>query len=374
VPGKNQPPKPLSRRTVSRWSKARPALSDNTGEITRSFFVAGDDGKPPDVRTEIVPVDRLVDGQRIRHFELRVRVDGVRLGERAMPPPIAGRPVEERIDPAELDRYDELLRGFVPDHLAVEPRPRLLLEPFRRIPTRLERKTRYNTTVFTPDDRTVFQDTSYPWSGFGRCETNFGPFSGAMIGPRHLLTCNHGIDWTPPPGYAADWLTFTPAYFDGDAPFGTTYATHVYWIQKDDNNGLSEGDEGQYDYVVLVLNDRIGDRTGWLGTRRYTDDWDDLDVWWHIGYPADLNSQQRPTYQSWFRLNGNDTQDDAHEEIYHLADVFPGQSGGAMFGFWTGDVGPRAVAVQSWQNTTTNGASGGGDLVDLAIRARTEHP
>jgi len=45
-----------------------------------------------------------------------------------------------------------------------------------------------------------------------------------------------------------------------------------------------------------------------------------------------------------------------------------------MFGFWEGDVGPRAVAVQSWQNSLTNGASGGGDLVDLAIRARNEHP
>ena len=43
-----------------------------------------------------------------------------------------------------------------------------------------------------------------------------------MIGPRHILTCNHGIDWTPPPGYAADWLTYTPAYYDNDAPFGET--------------------------------------------------------------------------------------------------------------------------------------------------------
>jgi hypothetical protein len=37
-------------------------------------------------------------------------------------------------------------------------------------------------------------------------------------------------------------------------------------------------------------------------------------------------------------------------------------------------VGPRAVAVQSWQSDTTNGASGGGDLVDLAIAARNDFP
>ena len=35
------------------------------------------------------------------------------------------------------------------------------------------------------------------------------------------------------------------------------------------------------------------------------------------------------------------------QEILHRADVFPGQSGGPMFGWWSGDVGPRVVAVQS---------------------------
>ncbi len=73
-------------------------------------------------------------------------------------------------------------------------------------------------------------------------------------------------------------------------------------------------------------------------------------------------------------MDGHDSQDDTHQEILHKGDVKPGQSGGAVFGFWDGDVGPRAVAVQSWQNDDTNGASGGGDLVDLIIRARNENP
>ena len=370
---KNTQSKPLSRRTISRSLKARPALSDNLAHLTRSLFVAGGEGAPK-VETKVIQIERVVNGQKVMHYEVRLEVDGVRLGERASPPPLRGEAIKERIPQENLGQYDELLTAFVPDHLPVDPRPQRLVKAINRIPLRLDRKTRYNTTIFAPDERRVFQDTSYPWSAFGRCETNLGPFSGVMIGPRHLLTCNHGIDWTPPPGYAADWLTFTPAYFDGDAPFGSTYATHVYWIKKDNNDGFSNGDEGQYDYVVLVLNDRIGDSTGWLGTRRYTDAWDPLAAWWHIGYPSDLTSMQRPTFQSWFTMNGDDTQPDTHEIIRHQADVFPGQSGGPMFGFWDGDVGPRAVAVQSWQNSTTNGASGGGDLVDLAIRARNEYP
>lgn len=370
----NNSPRPLSRRTISRSLKARPALRGNLAQLTESVFVVGGE-EAPEVKTEVIPVERVTDGRKSLHYEIRIEVDGVRLGEHASPPPMRGEATRERIPQEQLREYDELLSAFVPDHLAVDPHPQRLLKAVKRIPKRLDKRTRYNTTVFIPDDRQVFQDTSYPWSAFGRCETNFGPFSGAMIGPRHLLTCNHGIDWTPPEGFAADWLTFTPAYFDGNAPpFGSTYATHVYWVKKDNNNGTSDGDEGQYDYVVLVLNDRIGDSTGWLGTRRYTDDWDSLAVWWHIGYPMDLTSMQRPVFQSWFSLNGDDDQDDTHQIIRHQADVFPGQSGGPVFGFWDGDVGPRAVAVQSWQTSETNGASGGGDLVDLAIRARNDHP
>ena len=43
-----------------------------------------------------------------------------------------------------------------------------------------------------------------------------------------------------------------------------------------------------------------------------------------------------------------------------------------MFGFWDGDVGPRAVAVQSWETRDNNGASGSLDLRDLVALARTD--
>jgi hypothetical protein len=32
------------------------------------------------------------------------------------------------------------------------------------------------------------------------------------------------------------------------------------------------------------------------------------------------------------------------------------------------------VADQSWQNSSTNGASGGSNMIDLIIRARNEFP
>jgi V8-like Glu-specific endopeptidase len=190
-----------------------------------------------------------------------------------------------------------------------------------------------------------------------------------MIGPRHLLTVSHVIDWTTPAGFAADWVRFTPSSFDGGAPFGETYGVHIYWYVKEDGDGFISGNEGDFDYVVVVLDRRLGETTGWMGARGYNDDWDNLDVWSHMGYPTDLNSGQRPTWQGGFRIDGTDA---AAQSIRHQADVFPGQSGGPVFGFWAGDVGPRAIAVQSWQTSANNGASGSMDMRDLVVRARTE--
>jgi V8-like Glu-specific endopeptidase len=235
---------------------------------------------------------------------------------------------------------------------------RKLLEP--RIPT----------TVFPPDDRHPFHDTHYPWSTIGRVETNRGTGSGVMIGPRHLLTVSHVIDWTAPAGYAADWVRFTPSYFDGSAPFGVAYGTHIYWMVKEDGDGFISAVEEDADFVVVVLDHRLGDLTGWMGARAYDDDWDALNVWSHMGYPGDINSGQRPIYISPFRLDGSD---DAGQALLHRADVFPGQSGGPMFAWWDGEAGPRAVAVQSWQNSSANGASGGRNMFDLVVRARSEH-
>jgi len=360
---------PLSDDSLGKFFEERPPLANDYGTTFRSLFVAG--GKEePRVEARVVPVDRRGDGEAIT-YEIRLEIQGARLGVRTGLPGLHGVDVSDRIG---RDVDDRRLQAYIPDHLGFDLTPKQLVKAHQRIPQRMDPELRYNTTIFGDEDRQVFRDTSYPWGAFGRCETNLGPFSGVMVGPRHILTCNHGVDWTPPPGYEADWLTFTPSYYSGDAPFGSTYATHVYWVQKDNNDGFSNGDEGMYDYAVLVLKDRIGESTGWLGTRRYTDAWDTNPNWWHIGYPQDLTSVERPTFQRGITMNGDDDQEDRHQALYHQADVFPGQSGGPMFGFWEGDVGPRAVAVQSWQNTDTNGASGGGDLVDLVIAAQADHP
>ena len=360
--------RPVPVRDLERVFRSRPAQRKALIDRTNRIFVRGSEN-PPTVVTKVVPTRREENAGEGIDYEVIIDVQGVRPGVRARPPALTGdgvKPQARERDEAELER---ILTGFIPEHLAFNSMPIQRVKPFRRIRPDYERDRKVATTVFPPDNRMVFQDTHYPWSTVGLVETNRGSGSGVVIGPRHLLTVSHIIDWTAPSGFAADWVRFTPSYFDGDAPFGEAYGAHIYWYLQEDGDGFISGDEGLYDYVVVVLDQRIGELTGWMGARGYDDDWDNLDVWSHMGYPGDLNSGQRPVFQGGFRLDGSD---DAAQELLHTGDVCPGQSGGPMFGWWEGDVGPRAVAVQSWQSTANNGASGGMDLRDLVALARTE--
>src|ERR671930_337576 len=57
--------------------------------------------------------------------------------------------------------------------------------------------------------------------------------------------------------------------------------------------GYTEMDE---DYAVLVIDQRLGDRFGWMGTKTYDSSWDDEDWWRTIGYPGDVGGGTVPTY------------------------------------------------------------------------------
>jgi V8-like Glu-specific endopeptidase len=364
---------PLNPEQVAEKFKPRAATSDKLSILTQRFFVAG--GKePPQIRTKIVRVEGGHAGHDVNHYELVLEIEGVRLGARAYPAPIMGKGFRRGLPKTQGDGRQALLSGFVPDHLPFAPSLKHIVSARRTIFDVDGSRIKRPTTVFAPDDRRIFQDTSHPWSTVGLVQTPHGTGSGVMIGPRHLLTVSHVIDWNVAPPFAANWVKFTPSYFDGSEPFGHAFSTNIYWFNKDSGDNTIDQTEEQFDYVVVVLDSRIGEQTGWMGARGYSDSWDGLNVWSHMGYPGDLNNGQRPSFQGGFPMDGSDSEPDTHEAITHKADVFPGQSGGPMFGWWDGDVGPRAVGTQSWQTSDENGASGGGDLDELVIQARTDHP
>jgi V8-like Glu-specific endopeptidase len=371
---------PIPYKLIARNVKAREALAAVPDvALTQTLFLAG---KEPEARMAAREAVRPTypNDEQARVFQVEVELSRVAIGEHAFPPGLAGTALRaNRRLLTERESGDRLV-GFLPDHLPLRIRPNRLdkrLEVGKKIDAlaRADPKQRWATTVFAPDDRYTFSDTAFPWCTAGRVETSAGGWaSGTMVGPRHLLTCSHAIQWLSAPSpYAAGWVKFMPSYFDGSQPFGAAWGIHIYWQQQVAGPGI-DGTEARNDYVVVVLDRRMGDLTGWMGSRTYDDAWDGGSYWSHIGYPGDLVSGTRPSFQGNFSLNGDDTEPSTNQAIYHRADVWPGQSGGPFFGWWAGEPWPRAVADQSWQNASTNGASGGSMMVDLIIRARNDFP
>jgi V8-like Glu-specific endopeptidase len=112
--------------------------------------------------------------------------------------PVARPPLQTRLIPTrQLARVAvEVIPGSMPatDVAKVAVRPRA-----RRVPKRLQMKfgdLRYDpTTIFSPDARRAYYDTTYPWRCLVRIVTPRGwSGSGVLIGPRHVLTASHCVD------------------------------------------------------------------------------------------------------------------------------------------------------------------------------------
>jgi V8-like Glu-specific endopeptidase len=359
---------------------AREALSDAPADAVRAtLFLHGREPVPQVQNVEVVN-PTYTDDANVPLFRVDLDLPRLSVGVHAFGPGLAGTKLSARRKLLVEDEHVDQLTGFLPDHLAMRSLPSKL---DRRLSARVkidatalaDPDTRWATTVFSPDDRYTFSDTAFPWCTAGRVETSSGGWaSGVMIGPRHLLTCAHAIQWfANPDPYVAGWIKFMPSYFDGSTPFGAAWGTHIYWQQQVAGPTI-DSVEARNDYVVVVLDRRMGDLTGWMGSRTYDDGWDGGAYWSHIGYPGDVSGGTRPTFQGNFGLNGDDAQPATNQAMYHLADVWPGQSGGPFFGWWDSEPWPRVVADQSWQNASTNGASGGSRMVDLVIRARSDFP
>jgi V8-like Glu-specific endopeptidase len=305
-----------------------------------------------------------------------LRVANFNVGQHIFPPSVKAQAVPTLGSESEKLPKPLISDGFLPDHLELQPvvsqLPAELQTPpfFRAISDDKEKKHgNQATTIFLPENRVVFHSTAYPWGACGRVDSPLGQGSGVMVGPRHLLTVSHVIQWNA--NGTAGWLRFRPGFFSPSAPFGDAWATLVYYKQKVSGPTI-DWIEGMNDYVCVVLDRPIGNWTGWMGAKGYTDAWDGGAYWSHIGYPGDLTGGNRPTFQGGISLDGAWYEFDSHESMAHRGDVWPGQSGGPFFGWWGGL--PYAVATQSSQNASENNASGGQDMVDLILRARREHP
>jgi V8-like Glu-specific endopeptidase len=223
--------------------------------------------------------------------------------------------------------------------------------------------------VWGGDDRVKYNDTSYPWGCVCKITNAFGKSgSGVLIGPRHVLTASHVVAWS------TDVAEKIQVHLVGSSASATAFCTIAYaFTQIEGDPTVTTLDD---DYAVLVLNARLGDRFGWMGTKLYDSGWDGDNVWSSIGYSGDTGFSD-PLFQRGKNMDEDEWDLGSGRAMTTSADMMKGQSGSPMFGFWNNV--PYVVAVMSsygqvWASGNENWCSGGSDLNRIVRIARDENP
>lgn len=269
---------------------------------------------------------------------------------------------------------DEPSAPYRPDWVASSLRPQAAP---RLSPPRVEmRGVPLQPMVIWPpvDDRKTYNDPTYPWGCVCHIQGRQGAGSGVIVGPRHVLTASHVVDWDGP----AERIEVLRA--GGSAQATARTIRRVYFTKIVGDPGATTIDE---DYAVLVTDQRIGDRFGWLGVRTYDSDWDDEPYWTNIGYAGDVAGGSLPFFQRNKSMDEDEWDYGGGRAMTTSADLMPRQSGSPMFGFWTEGNPPQAnpyvVAVAAAVGNivlsgTENWCSGGNDLTRLVNQARANNP
>ena len=225
--------------------------------------------------------------------------------------------------------------------------------------------------VWGADDRRIYNDQTYPWGCVCRITNAAGRVgSGAIIGPRHVLTASHVVDWS------TDRPEKIEVNLTGNVAAATVFDTAAYaFTQIQGDPSVTTLDE---DYAVLVVNERLGDRFGWLGTKVYDSGWDDDNVWETMGYPTDIAGGTQPIFEMDKNLDEDEFDLGSGRAMTTSADMKRGQSGSPMFSMWNDGIA-YAVAVMSsfgqvYASGDENWCSGGSDLSRLVRTARDENP
>lgn len=247
---------------------------------------------------------------------------------------------------AAMTADDVAIAGNRPDWVDAQWQPRRAAVTERRAVHRLGGQRIEPAAVFGNDTRMEYQDATWPWGLVGRVIASNGSVSsGALVGPRHVLTSQHQLRRCGPT------YRFVPAYFDGDSLHGRGVGSHVrYSVSSDRGADVASGS----DVAVLLIEDALGDWLGWFGARAYSEDWNDRHYWSIIGYPWSDPDTGRPRWQDGISVFDVDGWGYLGTELEsNDSDLTSGNSGSPMFGWWKD--GPYIVGTYSGAEEDTVG-------------------
>jgi len=255
------------------------------------------------------------------------------------------------------------------------------------------------------DDRLMrTATTSWPWRAIAQHGSGDSGCTSTLIGPRHLITAAHCInrrgtsDWytvrVDPGRNGIDESPFGSSTISTNPPPGTTawYFTPAAWRTEWCSNNVSACI--QWDWGMIVVPDRIGDLTGWMGY--WVANYAHLSNQTHYnrGYPkCDTTSPSRPSVCDssvggdeqfyWARLFGDISSctlggvlhpgpDGWNRTIRHSCDTSGGHSGSALYHYRQRPSGAWVpVVTMVHGNTTCQTCS---PAVDFPNRARRITP
>jgi V8-like Glu-specific endopeptidase len=183
----------------------------------------------------------------------------------------------------------------------------------KRVNLGQERRTRINTTH------------DYPYSVHGLIKAYFGEKnewisygSGTLIGPNTVLTAAHVIYNF---GGKANYVEFIPAINKNDTPYGIINAKKIFYPAE-----FVESEGANEDYGILILDQEIGEKTGFFGISVLKPEMLKKKKYYLYGYPEDLC----PNYDEMW--GANFPIDKVEEDnIYYRVDTYGGQSGSAIY-------------------------------------------
>jgi len=208
--------------------------------------------------------------------------------------------------------------------------------------------------VNNPDQRQVYQDTSYPWCCVGKVINSEGKVgSGALVGPDIMVTAGHVVPWNSVQANSW-WMLFVADYFDFSFGIaGISFSVPLGWASYvSDVNGYStsyySGNVVGYDWAICKLYNPLGNSLGYFGFNGYSSDWENENVWEVAGYPIEVAHGERPSREGGVSiLDDDEDSNDGQELESENSDISPGNSGGPIFGWWGSD--PRVIGVVSGQ-------------------------
>lgn len=214
--------------------------------------------------------------------------------------------------------------------------------------------------------RAITQSSSWPDGNQSRCTMT-------LIGPRHLVTAAHCLVNFG----TSSWKTrkLTPARDgDGVAPYGVSQMTPnpppgqaSWYIVPDqwlDPNTPDDTDKYQWDIGLVLMQDRLGDQTGWMGYGAITTS--DLNQQYHYnrGYPGCQDDySEKPAGCQRARLYGDTKECEIGDYDYEgsngwnrmfsfSCDISRGHSGSAIYHYRysqsKGRYVPVVIGVVSW--------------------------